>query len=308
MEFRKIIAFGKTSFVMSLPKSWVVKNNLKKGNLIGIEENKGTLVLTPDANSEKLLEKDELDVTKLGKMTLRYMLALYKKGVDEIRVTFAKPELLEQIQNAIGKEAVGYEITDQGSNYCIIKNVAGELTEFDPVMRRTFLLLISMADESLANIKKAQFDQLKSISFLEEGNNRFTTTLRRALNKGTYKEAAKVGPLYYIVEDIENIADQYKYMCNYLYERRGKKIKLRKEILDLYQKTNDMLREFYEMYYKYDPGKATDIGNKRKEIVAEFFNIVDSKPNPEEIVVLYNLMTIMQKIFCLVGPYLTMTI
>ena len=38
MEFRKLISFGKTSFVMSLPKGWVVKNKLKKGDLIALEE------------------------------------------------------------------------------------------------------------------------------------------------------------------------------------------------------------------------------------------------------------------------------
>ncbi len=275
---------------------------------MGLEEGEGTLILTPKADYQRSLEKDDLDVSKLGKMTLRYMVALYKKGIDEIRVKFDKPEMLEEIQQAIGKEAVGYEITDHGGNYCVIKNVAGELTEFDPVMRRMFLLLISMADESLINVKKGNFEQLKSIAFLEEGNNRFTTTLRRAINKGSYKEAKKTGPLYYIIEDLENIADQYKYLCNYLYSQRNKKIKIRKGIIDVYQKTNDMLREFYEMYYKYDPNKAIDIGNKRKEVVDEFMKIIEEKPSAAEIVILYNMLTIMQKTFCLIGPYLTTTI
>ncbi|MDO8656313.1 MAG: AbrB/MazE/SpoVT family DNA-binding domain-containing protein, partial [Nanoarchaeota archaeon] len=45
MEYRKLISFGKSSFVVSLPKSWVIQNKLKKGDLIYMEENEGTLIL-----------------------------------------------------------------------------------------------------------------------------------------------------------------------------------------------------------------------------------------------------------------------
>ena len=38
MEFRKIIAFGKSSFVVSLPKAWMVAHNLVKGDVVYLEE------------------------------------------------------------------------------------------------------------------------------------------------------------------------------------------------------------------------------------------------------------------------------
>ena len=58
-----------------------------------------------------------------------------------------------------------------------------------------------------------------NIAFLEEANNRFTTTCRRLLNKKGYKEYKKLGPLYYMIEELENIADQYKYLCKCLGNR-----------------------------------------------------------------------------------------
>ena len=39
MEFRKLIRFGKNSYVISIPKPWVEKNKLKKGDTIYINEN-----------------------------------------------------------------------------------------------------------------------------------------------------------------------------------------------------------------------------------------------------------------------------
>ncbi len=46
-EFRKLINFGKTSYVISLPKNWIERNNLKKGDLIVVEEFSNKLVIAP---------------------------------------------------------------------------------------------------------------------------------------------------------------------------------------------------------------------------------------------------------------------
>ena len=53
MDYRKIISFGKTSFVMSIPKSWVIKNGLKKGDLVSLEENEGNLIMSPKKDKIK---------------------------------------------------------------------------------------------------------------------------------------------------------------------------------------------------------------------------------------------------------------
>lgn len=299
---RRVIQIANSTQLISLPRKWSVKYGIKKGDELEIEENGNSLQI--NTNKEFRVEKVELNISDLEPMILRYVVALYKRGVDEIKVTFDKPELIESIQKAIGKEAVGYEITEQGKNYCIIKHVSGELEDFEPVLRRTFLLLISMANESLALIKKGEFENLKNVAFLEEANNRFTTTCRRYLNKKGYIESKTIGPLYYIIEEIENIADQYKYLCNYLYKQKGKKIKINREIIELYEKTNEMLNLFYEIFYKFDKQKLVTIGNKRKDLVDHFLSLFDKSTNNIEKMVIYHTFTIMQKIFCLVGPYL----
>ena len=53
MEYRKLISFGKSSFVVSMPKPWVTQNNLKKGDLIYMEESGSSLILNP-TKSEKV--------------------------------------------------------------------------------------------------------------------------------------------------------------------------------------------------------------------------------------------------------------
>ena len=299
---RRVIQIANSTQLISLPRKWSVKYGVKKGDELEIEEQGNKLTINTEKDFQ--VERVELDIDNLDPMILRSVVALYKRGVDEVKINFNNPELIESVQKSIGKEAVGYEITEQGKDYCVVKHISGELEEFDPVLRRTFLLLISMAEESLNSIIKNEFGHLKNIAFLEEANNRFTTTCRRYLNKKGYIDTRKIGPLYYIIEEIENIADQYKYLCNHLYSLRNKKIKINKEILEMCKETNLMLKNFYELFYKFDKDKLVFIGNRRKTLVERFLQLLQKNLNNDERIITYHLFIIMQKIFCLVGPYL----
>ena len=53
MEYRKLISFGKSSFVVSLPKSWIKQNKLKKGDLIHFEDEGNNLVIKKKEEESK---------------------------------------------------------------------------------------------------------------------------------------------------------------------------------------------------------------------------------------------------------------
>ena len=58
MEYRKLISFGKNSFVVSLPKSWIKQNKLIKGDLIHISDNGSDLILSKKESDEKKKRED----------------------------------------------------------------------------------------------------------------------------------------------------------------------------------------------------------------------------------------------------------
>src|SRR3989344_3545083 len=65
MEYRKLIKFGNSSHVISLPGSWLKKNKLNKGDLIYFNENSNNeLVLTPEIKDIKTEPKDITIETK----------------------------------------------------------------------------------------------------------------------------------------------------------------------------------------------------------------------------------------------------
>ena len=53
MEYRKLMAFGNSSFIVSVPKAWVEKNRLKKGDVLMVEQKPNELILAP-----KMMAKD----------------------------------------------------------------------------------------------------------------------------------------------------------------------------------------------------------------------------------------------------------
>lgn len=59
MEFRRLISFGKSSFVISLPKAWISQNKLKKGDLIYLEESGPKLVISKKENEGGEAEKEK---------------------------------------------------------------------------------------------------------------------------------------------------------------------------------------------------------------------------------------------------------
>jgi len=300
---RKVIKQGHNTLTITLPAKWVEKNSVKAGDEVEIEEDEKKLLI--GSGSVKNILKEQLDVTNLEPMVLRYILALYKKGVDEIDVLFEKPELLGSIQKAIGKEAVGFEIVSQGRTNCLIKNISVPVqSEFDSILKRTFLLMITTAEESYDFIKNLNFEHLKNVAFLEEANNRFTTAIRRILNKNGSDKYRCIGPIYYIAEELEKIADQFKYLCNYLYDQKDKKNKIKPKIIGEYKKIIDMLRLYYEIFYNFNQKKVVEIGDLRKSIVKNCMNSLTEKNNVVEVMLLHYTLVISQKIFCLVGPYL----
>lgn len=298
---RKVIQIADSTQLVSLPRKWAKLHNIKKGEELDVEICGNKVIVSTGKEIEQ--EPSNLNAKNLYPMIRRSIHALYKKGVDEIRVEFDE-KTSHYVQSALGKEAVGFEIVDQSPISCTIRHVGGELDDFDSILRRTFLLLINMAEETHNAIKKGDFVALRNTMFLEESNNRFTTGCRRLINKK--KNEPLMGPLYYIVEELENIADYYKYLCAYFYDKRDEIKKVSPDVLKMFEKVIEMTRLFYETYYKFDQNKIRKIGELRKHNLKKGMELMEKKLKPYEHMLLHDLLTINQKVFCLVGPYLVM--
>src|SRR3989338_6061280 len=62
MEYRKLISFGRNSYVVSIPKPWVIKNKLKKGDLISMHDEGSELTVSLNNNNSMQQEPRETTI------------------------------------------------------------------------------------------------------------------------------------------------------------------------------------------------------------------------------------------------------
>ena len=84
MDYRRLIKFGNSSYVVSIPKDWLKKNNLEKGDMIYMNENSNNeIVLTSkieETGPESLtitLDIDSFDETDIERRVTSKYLAGY---------------------------------------------------------------------------------------------------------------------------------------------------------------------------------------------------------------------------------------
>lgn len=163
--------------------------------------------------------------------------------------------------------------------------------EFYTILRRAFLVGLSLADNSLLLIKENKMKELKNLVSLEKTNNQLTNYCERIIHKGIFQGKENLYFLYVIVWNLEKVVDDYKYIVQELSE---KDITLKKEVLVLFETVNNHFRTYYELFYKFDDKKLSELSNKRKDIQKNITELFGKTKGCDSIVMSY-LYTILMK-------------
>lgn len=274
---RSVIQIANSTHLVSLPRDWVKRLNIKKGEQLEVEDNGNHILITTDKGFG--IKKTEINISGLNDMIKDILYALYKLGYEEVKLNYNEPDLTETIQKVLQNEMIGFEVIEQRHGHCIIKAVAGGFEkEFDNMFRRTFLLLKSMAGDLLKCMEEGDMSPVGSIKLLEVNNNKYTAFCRRIIQKKGYKDTRKSIVMYMIVEEIEKVADEYKYLCDYFLDTEGKAIKnIRKDTLELFKKLNEYLEKVYNAYYNFNLKEVNTLFKFRKK----FINEIHDKTTPK---------------------------
>jgi phosphate uptake regulator len=300
---RKVIQIAESTQLISLPRKWAQLHNIKKGDELDIEEGEDTLTISTDKGVK--VEKINIDVSKFSDHLVRWgITALYKRGYDEVEVTFAKPDTMDVIKDAI-QNTLGYEIIEHQENKCLIKNLSKGLeSEFDSTFRRAFLVTLSMADSSLERVRKGEFEKLKEVIVLENTNNKLVNFCERMLNLVGYKDHKKTVFVYLIIWQLESIADDYRDLCKFLLKESDTKID--KEIIEMFEKANHMLKSFYEIFYELNQEKLVEIYEEKKKVFAQAQLVFKKTKDYRNVLVTNSLVSIATRINDLSGALLAM--
>jgi len=272
---RSIIQIANSTYLVSLPKQWISRYGIHKGEQVEVQDLGKTIAITTQKSTDS--KAVELDVSGLDQSLKDILYALYKVGYHEVTLHYTDPLLPEKIQAVIQNEMIGFEIIEQRNSHCTIRSIAGVYeAEFDNIIRRTFLLLKSMATELVECMEQGNMTPIKNIKLQELNNNKYTAFCRRILHQKGYAELKKVIPTYLIVEHVEKVADEYKYLCDFFMDSKGKAIKnISPTIIALFKEANLYMEKCYQLYYKFDLKDMNEVFKFRKQFINKIHDVAN---------------------------------
>ncbi len=152
METRKVQRTGKSTFIVSLPKLWAVKNDIQPGSLIYITQSEnGALVLSPDRSERELAARLEIG-DKVGDPLIRDIIGCYVSGYRTMEVTSAHMTADQKRDiHQIVQKLIGPEILEETVNKVLIRDLIDpEELQSERALRRIKTVVRSMIQDALA--------------------------------------------------------------------------------------------------------------------------------------------------------------
>ena len=295
---RKVIQLANNTLVMSIPAAWAKKTKINKGDSINVDEAGDMLLVSPEGKTMSMSFTIDADQIEFNKNMLSY---LYQKGYDRVEIVNLTADMFKQVKEKTS-ELMGFEIIEHSEKRCVIKAVSKEMeSEFDNLLRRTFLITLEMARHLSDAIEKKEYHRMTEIRDLEKTTNTFTDFCKRILSKGSYKDPENNTYMYVIIRDLEKVADYYKRICGvFLTAKDGPKVS--KKTSDLIDKANSFFEMFYKLFYKFNPEIFKAFQSEGKDIIAAANSLLKTA-SPEESRIINNVISITTTTYDLSGPY-----
>ncbi|HLD02231.1 MAG TPA: phosphate uptake regulator PhoU [Candidatus Nanoarchaeia archaeon] len=296
---RKVAKIGPSTLMISLPSKWVKIHGIKQGDELEVIENNAELVVRSDSRA-KIGEKT-IDIEEMDNMVYRLVGALYKRGYSNVKLLFHNNKQLQSIYKVLSDTCIGLEILDNGKGYVTLKQVAEtSQQEFSNIVRRLFIFLTENVNNSVEAVKNLNVDELNNLILNDKNINRYSDLARRLINSRILQNSPE-GPLYYIVEQLEKIGDDYRDLFKHAIEMR---IKIDGKLLALYKEVSELLSHFYRLFYTFNFKSLEEFYIKNSAIKTKIKTMWDELPK-KELRVLFYLENIHKSIFDLNGSVMT---
>ncbi len=287
-ETRKIQFTGKSSYIVSLPKQWIMDLGLKQGDQIRmIRKGSSTLELYPPKFESRSRKKEEavieINSEEKASSIVRKLISLYFLGFKTINVR-PKDGRLSPIQRNTVKEAVkrmlmGSEIISDSTSGITVQVLVNLLElSVDGAFKRMIHLAKSMSSDAILAVKENNLDLAQEVINTDDEVDRFGFYIIRQLkiaiqNEHMLKEMGFRNPrdcLGYrlVVKNIERTGDHAAFIAQDLLEFKKS---VKKEILQKIQEMNEfslsVLDDACLSLFKEDYSQAEKTIEKTNDIV-----------------------------------------
>ena len=194
METRKIMALGKSSLVVSLPKEWIESNGLDKGDLLNLAVQRDlSLLIQPSLRVKDEGKKIvvELDASASSDSIFRIVIGCYLNGYNDIVMNSSSIFSVNQnqaIRNVV--KSLYLRILSSNASSVTLQTLMNESMAnlFDGI-ERMHLITISMCYDILKAMKRWDLELARSVVALEEDVDQFMFYLMRLIRSAAIDPA-----------------------------------------------------------------------------------------------------------------------
>tara|TARA_Y100000034_G_C6890063_1_gene409283 strand:- start:1335 stop:2294 length:960 start_codon:yes stop_codon:yes gene_type:complete len=281
MEYRKLISFGKSSFVVSLPKSWVIQQKLKKGDLIYLQPSKNDLIVQAHPqkrNGEQLQIVISVDGKNLKRIE-REILAAYVNNYKTITLSGSEIKNQAKIIQEFIQKLVALEIVEQDSK----KIIAKDFLNLNDISITQIIKKMDVISRSMFSDCKNMFneDNYDSIFHRDQDINKFRYLVYRIVWHGM-KNPTDIFKRYNLNNidlfnywwfsfSIEQIGDCIKRIARYMKTTKLSK-KSQDDFLDLLNEIEKNYLMVLKGFYSCDFDIAHQISDDRGKLIQQADN------------------------------------
>lgn len=230
METRKVYKTGGSTYVLSLPKKWVVENRVKAGDSLVVTRQAGSLLIEPGLIEEEpeIVEVDTRDIASPEALE-RLIIAYYLVGYDTIKIKLdPKAPRYKDSARRILEFLIGVEIVEDLGDTVTMEILLDHRKMRTPhALRRIHLIGRSMISDAVKVMKSGDKNLAKDVVSREREVDRLYFLVVRQLKSAVqYQQVAEKldiqnqrDSLGYriVVKSLERIADHVEnVMSSYL--------------------------------------------------------------------------------------------
>lgn len=250
---RKVILHGPSSLSVTLPSSWIKKNNLNKGDELDIFELEGNLLVKTitDVQEKKKTEVSFIDISKDARKDL--LLALHKNGFDEAKITYKHQSTVKDALSFINEMQLGFELIEQRQDHIILKHVSKpDKSQFNALFRRIFRIMIEYANKIHSVLKESE--DITQTCFLHECSMKKLSNFCGRISIKENKQNSTY--ILSIIGSLESIANS---LTQVLKQKQKKENAFSEELINIYSQVTGLLEQIYDLYYSFSLSKYSNV-------------------------------------------------
>lgn len=272
MHRRKIQLIAGTTYSVSLPKAWVLKNKLRAGDDIIIDEKGDNKLILHIKEFEKSAPSEmTLDIAEYGELATQAIFTLYYLGIEDITIKSSKEILSKEQRTRIRKtlsQLSGAEITYEDSHIIKVKLLI-DSTKLDAI--QTIYRMILIVENSISTLIDGP--ELEDLRVNEEEIDRLYNLMVKmisssllepnVLQASNIKHVSLIPSFFMISKKLENLGDHAYYLGEYLINK--KQTCFHKPLQEL----NSELHRCGAFVLKIDKGLFSKMELKKKKRIKE---------------------------------------